>query len=148
MQHGQGQTPAGGPFKFVWVYGSAELPDGLYRFTLEELESSSWGEELLAAAAKGRDPESPVQAVRHDGNMFHPDRLPPAVANIFFQPIPINRAPQGVLVSLPGIGPVLAERIVHYREEHGPFRETEELLQVVGVGPKKFAALAGKIVLD
>lgn len=142
------QTPAESPGTYVWVTGSPELKDGLYRFSADELQNVSWGEGLAAAAAKGMDPQSPVQAVRHDGNTFLPDSLPPGVANIFFQPIPINRADENVLVSLPGIGPVLAERIVRHRMEHGPFGKTEELLQVAGIGPKKYAALVGQIVLD
>ena len=143
-----GVTTPESPARYVWITGSAELQDGLHRFSVDELESSSWGKDLLAAAAKGVDSGSPVQAVRYDGTMFQPERLPPVVANVFFQPIPINRAAKDVLVSLPGIGPVLAARIVQHRKEHGPFMKTEELLQVSGIGPKKFAALAGQIVLD
>jgi competence protein ComEA len=40
-----------------------------------------------------------------------------------------------VLESLPGIGPVLAQRIIDYREVHGPFQTLEDLLGVDGVGP-------------
>jgi competence ComEA-like helix-hairpin-helix protein len=141
------QTTAS-PASYFWITGSPELEDGLYRFSEDELQNSSLGKSLLAAAANGSNPESPVQAVSADGTMFHPDRLPPVVANVFFQPIPINRAPLDVLVSLPGIGPVLAERIVARRKAHGPFGKMEELQQVAGIGPKKYAALAGRIVLD
>jgi competence protein ComEA len=70
------------------------------------------------------------------------------VANIFFQPIPINRADKDILTSLPGIGPVLAERIMQRRNQHGFFKSKDELLQVTGIGPKKFAALVDNITLD
>lgn len=49
--------------------------------------------------------------------------------------IDINRASRKELESLPGIGPVLAQRIIEYREEH-PFRSVDELLAVKGIGPK------------
>jgi len=45
------------------------------------------------------------------------------------------------LMELPGIGPVLARRIVAYREEHGPFASLEELLRVPGIGEETLAAL-------
>jgi competence protein ComEA len=53
----------------------------------------------------------------------------------------INRASASELEGLPGVGPVLAERIVAYREEHGRFGEVEELLQVPGIGETKLASI-------
>ena len=50
------------------------------------------------------------------------------------QKIDINRAEPWLLEALPGIGEVLAQRIVDYRSENGPFRRIEDLLQVSGVG--------------
>lgn len=47
--------------------------------------------------------------------------------------ININTAPVEQLVNLPGIGPALAERIVTYRTEHGPFRAVDELARVNGI---------------
>ena len=46
----------------------------------------------------------------------------------------INTAPAAQLEGLPGIGPVLAERIAAYREENGSFQATEELTRVKGIG--------------
>jgi len=60
-------------------------------------------------------------------------------------PIEINRASAAELEALPGVGPVLAERIVAYRREHGPFRAAEELMAVRGVGPKSFARMRQRI---
>jgi competence protein ComEA len=42
------------------------------------------------------------------------------------------------LERLPGIGPVLAERIVEYRQTAGGFRRVEQLKLVKGIGAKKF----------
>lgn len=50
--------------------------------------------------------------------------------------IDINRATAEELQQLPGIGPVLAGRIIAHRDRHGPFRSVEDLLAVTGIGPK------------
>ena len=52
--------------------------------------------------------------------------------------IDLNTASAQTLASLPGIGPSIAQRIIEYRDERGPFREAEELMNVKGIGPKKF----------
>jgi competence protein ComEA len=57
----------------------------------------------------------------------------------------INTAGVAEFDGLPGIGPVLAQRIVDYRTRHGPFRTVEDLMKVPGIGPKKFDALKGLI---
>jgi competence protein ComEA len=49
------------------------------------------------------------------------------------------------LDSLPGIGPVLAGRIVAWREEHGRFRSLEELADVEGIGPALLERLAPSV---
>ena len=49
----------------------------------------------------------------------------------------INTAAQEELETLPGIGEVLAQRIVEYREEHGAFTAAEDLLAVEGIGEKR-----------
>jgi competence protein ComEA len=53
----------------------------------------------------------------------------------------INTASAAELDGLPRVGPVLAERIVAWREEHGPFAAVEELDAIDGVGPKMLEAL-------
>ena len=53
----------------------------------------------------------------------------------------INRATAEQLEQLPGIGAVLAGRIVQYREEHGPFASVEELTAVEGIGEARLAAI-------
>ncbi|MDR7437902.1 MAG: ComEA family DNA-binding protein [Armatimonadota bacterium] len=51
-------------------------------------------------------------------------------------PVNINTADAARLETLPGIGPILARRIVEYRNRHGPFQRLEDLLQVQGIGPR------------
>jgi competence protein ComEA len=62
-------------------------------------------------------------------------------------PIAINRASAKELEALDGIGPVLASRIVAYRNANGPFVTLEALLEVSGIGPAKFAQFKEKIRL-
>ncbi len=52
-------------------------------------------------------------------------------------PIDINSASKEAFMALPGIGEVLAERILAYREEHGYFSVPEELMHVEGIGEKR-----------
>ena len=49
-------------------------------------------------------------------------------------PVDVNTAGLDELDTLDGIGPALAQRIIDYREEHGPFSSLEELLEVKGIG--------------
>jgi competence ComEA-like helix-hairpin-helix protein len=51
------------------------------------------------------------------------------------KPIPINTATVAQLDALPGIGPALAQRIIDYRTEHGPFTSVDDLTKVRGIGP-------------
>lgn len=63
----------------------------------------------------------------------------PAPAPI--KPLDVNRAAAVELAALPGVGPGLAQRIVEERERRGRFDSPEALRYVLGMGPKKLAAL-------
>lgn len=56
--------------------------------------------------------------------------------------IDLNSADQAALEALPGVGPVLAGRILDWRAQHGRFSSVDELAEVSGVGEKTFARLA------
>lgn len=61
--------------------------------------------------------------------------------------ININTASAKELESLPGIGPVLAQRIVDYRTQKGGFQTIEEIMEVSGIGEKKFQAIKDLITV-
>jgi len=63
------------------------------------------------------------------------------------EPLDLNSATLDELIDLPGIGPVLAQRIIEYRERHGGFKTVEELLEIRGIGPKRFEQLKGRVRL-
>ncbi|UCC11408.1 MAG: helix-hairpin-helix domain-containing protein [candidate division WOR-3 bacterium] len=61
--------------------------------------------------------------------------------------ISINHASAEELTTLPGIGPLCAQRIIEYREAHGPFRSLDDLKDVKGIGEKIFSRIAPYIKL-
>ncbi|GAA3578955.1 hypothetical protein GCM10022197_40510 [Microlunatus spumicola] len=56
--------------------------------------------------------------------------------------VDLNRASVDQLDTLPGVGPVTAQKIVDWREQHGRFSAADELQEVDGIGPKTYARLA------
>ncbi len=61
--------------------------------------------------------------------------------------ININTATADELEALPGIGPTLAQRIVDYRTQHGPFQRIEDIMDVSGIGPAIFDQIQGLITV-
>jgi competence protein ComEA len=71
-----------------------------------------------------------------------PRRAPQAAAAATTQfPINLNTATAEQLEAIPGIGPVLAQRIIEYRQTHGRFQSVDELLEVRGIGPKRLESM-------
>jgi competence protein ComEA len=64
------------------------------------------------------------------------------------QKIDINRAETWLLEALPGIGELLAQRIVDYRSQNGPFRTIEGLLKVSGIGEAMLAKIKDYITVS
>jgi len=65
-----------------------------------------------------------------------------------FQKIDINRAEPWLLEALPGIGEALAQRIVDYRSENGPFKRIEDLLKASGIGEATFEKIKDYITVS
>lgn len=60
----------------------------------------------------------------------------------------INTASAEELTQLKGVGHQYAERIVQYREEHGPFSTAEDMMKVPGIGPKTCEANKDRITVE
>jgi competence protein ComEA len=61
-------------------------------------------------------------------------------------PLDLNTATAEQLDALPGIGPVTAQKILDYRQAHGPFHSVAELEGVPGIGPGRLAQLKGRVI--
>lgn len=70
--------------------------------------------------------------------------LPPDEAEL----IDLNTATLEELETLPGIGPTLAQRIIDYRDENGPFYDIEEITFVDGIGDETFERIKDLITVS
>lgn len=89
----------------------------------------------------------------HSGRVKHPGQsesvdLKPGYYRLLGRRIPINSADRELLEALPGVGPALAERIIRYREQQGPFQGAEDLRRVPGIGDRLVARLEPLISYD
>jgi competence ComEA-like helix-hairpin-helix protein len=91
----------------------------------------------LVAAACGTIERPRTIAMRTDTTVSRPSSL-----------VNINRASLEELQMLPGIGKMIAERIVAHRERYGAFRRTEHLLMVRGISDQKFRELQPLITVE
>jgi len=85
---------------------------------------------------------NPIAVVQDAATGWAPDSVavPP--------PVDINQATPRQLDGLPGIGPVLASRIVEYRQRKGGFHNVSELRAVSGIGEKRYSALKDLVTVD
>ena len=121
-----GNPPSGGKARYLWLADGPQ-PAGLYRISGPE------GEEL--------SPRLQIDPLSNARN------LPPRAAPLFFAPLPINQADRDLLMTLPGIGPCLADRIMALRAEN-KIDNYHELLKVKGIGKVKIAKLKGLLRFD
>ena len=63
-------------------------------------------------------------------------------------PLDLNTATAEELATLPGIGAVLAQRILDYREENGPFETVEEIMEVSGIGEGRYREISRLITAN
>jgi competence protein ComEA len=83
-------------------------------------------------------PPAPPPAARRDAGTQRSPAAAPSPAS----PLDLNAATAEELQRLPGVGPVIAARIVEWRQANGRFRSIEELEQVAGIGPRTRERLA------
>ena len=114
---------------------------------LVHLQPGSRVADAVAAAGGFTDPQaqSTVNLARMliDGEQIAGGVTPPGGASA--SAISLSTATPEQLDSLPGIGPVLASRIVSWRTAHGPFRTVAQLGDVPGIGPSLLSQLTGSV---
>ena len=114
-----------------WLALSAGLPSRDYASVKE-----NYGD-LLVAAVKNR-------GIVPDSATPKPQSATPLGAS---GKVNINTATEKELETLPGIGPAFADRIIKYRQQHGPFASPEDLMNVKGLGQKRYEKLKDKITI-
>ncbi len=62
--------------------------------------------------------------------------------------VDINAASKAQLTTLSGVGDALADRIIEYRKDQGPFKSPEDIQNVKGIGPSIFNKNKGRIVVE
>ena len=105
---------------------------------------------VLSFAGLLDSPSTPFDALsaqQADASTGHPPQSPlVVVADVGH--VDLNHGSVEELQRLPGIGPVLAERIIQYRREHGKFGSVRDIQNVKGIGEKRFAQLEPHIHID
>jgi competence protein ComEA len=104
---------------------------------------------VMAPPLEGPVAESPPLLDAGDG-AARPDATPRSAGGTVDSPpgrelIDLNQADAAALDALPGVGPVLAERIVEQRRRQGPFRRLEDLRAVRGIGPRLIERIRGQV---
>ncbi|HET7572714.1 MAG TPA: ComEA family DNA-binding protein [Gaiellaceae bacterium] len=142
--------PAAATLLVVDVVGAVRHP-GLYR-----LREGTRIADAVAAAGGATVKADPVgvnlAAPLADGEqVVVPARgaagaSPPAAGASPSAPLDLNTATAAQLDALPGIGPTTAQKILDYRQQHGPFRSVEELDGVPGIGPSRIEQLKGLVI--
>lgn len=84
-------------------------------------------------------------ALQTEPVLTQPATVPTQAETVY--PIDLNTATLEDLKALPGIGEVLAQRILSYREEYGPFRSVDELLMIEDIGEKRLEAILAYITI-
>ncbi|HLX31618.1 MAG TPA: ComEA family DNA-binding protein [Gaiellaceae bacterium] len=145
--------PAAANLLVVDVAGAVRKP-GLYR-----LPSSSRVDDAIAAAG-GATAKAQLDAVNLAAPVADGEQVlvpgsgaggaaavsSPAAGSSPSAPLDLNSATLEQLESLPGIGPVTAQKILDYRQQHGAFHSVAELEGVPGIGPGHLAQLKGLVI--
>ncbi len=62
--------------------------------------------------------------------------------------VDLNTADEAALDSLPGVGPVMAQNILAWREQNGRFSSIEQLQEISGIGPARYAQLSALVTVS
>lgn len=123
------------PAEIVVQVDGAVLRPGLYRLPPGSRVADAVRAAGGPAATANLDAVNGARVLRDGERIRIAEGMPAIQTTDAPAPVNVNTATAGELESLPGIGPVLAARIVEHRTRHGPFQTLEDLLRVEGIGP-------------
>lgn len=124
-------------FSLGWVLGSGGTHE-----TVTVQVSSQPQETQESPAPQETQEEAPLELEEAE------QQTPQLSAPTEEEPLNLNTATQAELELLPGIGPVLAQAILDYRDSFGGFSTKEQLMEVSGIGEKRYAAVEALITVE
>jgi competence protein ComEA len=138
----------------VYVSGAVQRPD-VYTLPPDSIVKDA----MMAAggAADGADLDRiNLASSVADGQQIYvpwqgeenPPVQPPSAQPVSGGKVNVNTADAAALESLPGIGPTLAQRILDYRQAHGPFARVEDIMEVSGIGQGIFDKIGDLIATE
>ena len=117
---------------------AAQPLPGAETMALNHAQRLSDGQQLHILPSGAAPPPAPSEPGPADGN---------GTGESSTSGVSLNNATAEELTELKGVGEVTAQAIVAYRDEHGGFKDVEELLEVSGIGPAKLAQLKDQVQL-
>ena len=133
-------------FSLGWVLGSG----GTHETVTVQVSSQPQETQASQAPQETQTPEAPEE-IQEEAPLELEEaeqQTPQLSAPTEEAPLNLNTATQAELELLPGIGPVLAQAILDYRDSFGGFSAKEQLKEVSGIGEKRYAAVEALITVE
>lgn len=133
-------------FSLGWVLGSG----GTHETVTVQVSSQPQETQESPAPLETQTPEAPEE-IQEEAPLELEEaeqQTPQLSAPTEEAPLNLNTATQAELELLPGIGPVLAQAILDYRDSFGGFSAKEQLKEVSGIGEKRYAAVEALITVE
>ena len=132
-------------FSLGWVLGSG----GTHETVTVQVSSQPQETKETPASQETQTPEAPQETQEEAPlELEEAEQQTPLSAPTEEAPLNLNTATQAELELLPGIGPVLAQAILDYRDSFGGFSTKEQLKEVSGIGEKRYAAVEALITVE
>ena len=133
-------------FSLGWVLGSG----GTHETVTVQVSSQPQETQATQVSQETQTPEAPeeIQEEAPPEMEEAEQQTPQLSAPTEEAPLNLNTATQAELELLPGIGPVLAQAILDYRDSFGGFSAKEQLKEVSGIGEKRYAAVEALITVE
>lgn len=132
-------------FSLGWVLGSG----GTHETVTVQVSSQPQETQESPAPQETQTPEAPEETQEEaPPELEEAEQQTPLSAPTEEAPLNLNTATQAELELLPGIGPVLAQAILDYRDSFGGFSAKEQLKEVSGIGEKRYAAVEALITVE